>query len=278
MIDICSESANSAWLSDRRTAYRRLRFCQCLDSKFVLTTESAGFCICLYSLSTFNCSRNCGSTSINFLVACISQQQAAEVVVLVTSFLFPDSSRIALKAGPRRFCHTSVSSSSQRLFRKTSRSCLALALNTPCNRLRSLYCSESWPWLSLLGRQWCRWRATVYGLFLQDRWLLRQNYGWHARKRSKITRHRQEVHPVMQICFRRWYCRDPGVRHPGQGERRQAVAKRGSSGASTAFDSVQLQEARGRSLPKIHHSERFCRIWWNLCHAAWLGCDRSRSL
>ena len=47
-------------------------------------------------------------------------------------FLFPDSSRIALKTGPRRFCPMSVSSSSQRLFRKTSRSCLALALDTPC--------------------------------------------------------------------------------------------------------------------------------------------------
>ena len=49
-------------------------------------------------------------------------------MVVPVTFLFPDSSRIALM---------SVSSSSQRLFKKTSRSCLALALNTPCNRLRS---------------------------------------------------------------------------------------------------------------------------------------------
>ena len=74
---ICSESANSDRLFGRRTAYRRLRFCQYLDSH-VLAMESAGFCICLYSLSTFNCSRNCGSTRTNFLAVCIAQQQTAE--------------------------------------------------------------------------------------------------------------------------------------------------------------------------------------------------------
>ena len=59
------------------------------------------------------------------------------MVVPVISFLFSGSSQIALKAGPRWFCPMPVSSSSQRLFKKTLRSCLALALNTPCKRLCS---------------------------------------------------------------------------------------------------------------------------------------------
>ena len=71
-------------------------------------------------------------------------------------------------------------------------------------------------------------------------------------------------------------CRGPGVQHPGQGERRQAVAKRGPYGASTAWDSVRLQEARGQSLLEIRHSERSCRIWWDLYRPAKSHASRVR--